>query len=435
MIQLTDKHKLLKHFKSNQLNKSLTMFEWSNLPDTIPQVELEKMLQINGYAVIAEYQGKLYAFQAGFSGQDPYNQPTKAIVNNPALKNNTTYTIGEDCIVIKNDDMKQGLNGIYEYYGQRLIENQITMLMTDYNLRMPFTISSSDDQTTQSAKMYLKKIIDGSLGVIGEQKLFKALSVTPTNSKQTATFADLYGYQQFIIAQLNNTIGLATNNNMKRERLTTNEIEVNKNASYPLVDNMLKNRQQAVDAINEMFNTDVSVEYSSIWRGINDNSDNSISDNGNDENNSTVPNNDITIADNSNKAVNVNDDPNGNSDGNNSADGANQSTTGGNEQPKETNQKSEQPADENVTTEPQADNEPTEKTRETSKEDVENEPENNDTDNNDKPDGNDENVSDKSSDDDTPSNDDDVSNDETTNDDENRSTLNDLPEKKERDKK
>ena len=423
MIQLTDKHKLLKQFKSNQLNKSLTMFEWSNLPDTIPQVELEKMLQINGYAVIAEYQGKLYAFQAGFSGQDPYNQPTKAIVNNPALKNNTTYTIGEDCIVIKNDDMKQGLNGIYEYYGQRLIENQITMLMTDYNLRMPFTISSSDDQTTQSAKMYLKKIIDGSLGVIGEQKLFKALSVTPTNSKQTATFADLYGYQQFIIAQLNNTIGLATNNNMKRERLTTNEIEVNKNASYPLVDNMLKNRQQAVDAINEMFNTDVSVEYSSIWRGINDDSDNSISNNGNDENNVAVPSNGVTIADNSDnsdKAVNV-DEPSGNSDSDNSIGDSNQSTTGGNEQSKETNKKPEQPADESRTETPQPDNEPAKEARETSEEDVENEPENNDTDNNNKPDSNDENVSDNTSDDDTPSNDDDVSNDDE--------------KKKERDKK
>lgn len=403
MIQLTDKHKLLKQFKNNQLNKSLTMFEWSNLPDTIPAVELEKMLQINGYAVIAEYQGKLYAFQAGFSGQDPYNQPTKAIVNNPALKNNTTYTIGEDCIVIKNDDMKQGLNGIYEYYGQRLIENQITMLMTDYNLRMPFTISSSDDQTTQSAKMYLKKIIDGSLGVIGEQKLFKALSVTPTNSKQTATFADLYGYQQFIIAQLNNTIGLATNNNMKRERLTTNEIEVNKNASYPLVDNMLKNRQQAVDAINKMFDADISVEYSSIWRGINDNA---ITDN--------------------DKAVNVNDELNGNSDSNNSADGANQSVNSGDEQPEETNKKSEQPADENGTEEPQPDNEPTEETRETSQEKVDNEQENNDKDNNDRPDSNDENVSDNTSDDDTPSNDDDVPDNEPSNDDE---------KKKERDKK
>lgn len=413
MIQLTDKHKLLKQFKSNQLNKSLTMFDWSGLPETIPQVELEKMLQINGYAVIAEYQGKLYAFQAGFSGQDPYNQPTKALVNNPALKNNTTYTIGEDCIVIKNDDMKQGLNGVYEYYGQRLIENQITMLMTDYNLRMPFTISSSDDQTTQSAKMYLKKIIDGSLGVIGEQKLFKALSVTPTNSKQTATFADLYGYQQFIIAQLNNTIGLATNNNMKRERLTTNEIEVNKNASYPLVDNMLKNRQQAVAAINQMFDTDISVKYSSIWRGINDNSDITDSVNSNDETDNTVStNNTITDnSDNSDKAVN-DDEPSGNSDSGNSIDIVNQSTTGGDEQSKETNQKSEQPADENGAEKPQPDNEPTKETRETSKEKVDNEQENDDKDNNDKPDSVDENVSDNTSDDDTPSNDDDVSNDD-----------------------
>lgn len=271
MINLTDKKGLLKQFKENQLNKSLTMFDWQNLPGTLPMVELEKMLQINGYAIIAKYKDDLYAFNGGFSGQDAYNRPTKVIINNPALKLNTTYTINEDCIVIKNDDMKQGLIKIYEYFGQRLIENQITMLMTDYNLRMPFTISSSDDQTTQSAKDYLNKIIDGSLGVIGEQKLFKALSVTPTNTKQTATFSDLYGYQQFIIAQLNNTIGLATNNNMKRERLTTNEIEINKNASYPLVDNMLRNRQTAVEQINEIFGLDISVGYSSIWGTANTN--------------------------------------------------------------------------------------------------------------------------------------------------------------------
>ena len=293
MINLTDKKGLLKQFKENQLNKSLTMFEWQNLPDTLPAVELEKMLQINGYAIIAKYQNNIYAFNGGFSGQDPYNRPTQVIINNPALKLNNTYKIDEDCIVIKNDDMKQGLIKIYEYFGQRLIENQITMLMTDYNLRMPFTISSSDDQTTQSAKEYLNKIIDGSLGVIGEQKLFKALSVTPTNTKQTATFSDLYGYQQFILAQLNNTIGLATNNNMKRERLTTNEIEINKNASYPLVDNMLRNRQQAVEQINKMFGLDITVEYSSIW-GTDNTNDSKVSE---DENNSDGTVNSVVTSD------------------------------------------------------------------------------------------------------------------------------------------
>ena len=273
-IPITNKKEQLSKFRADMLNKSLTMFEWKNLPDTLPAVEIEKQLQTNGYSIIAKVQGNIYAFQGGFSGQDPYNQPTKAIVNNPSLNYNGTFTINDDCVIIKNDDMQQGLIHIYNKYGTLLIENQITMLMTDYNYRMPFTISSKDDSTTQSAREYLQKVIDGSLGVIGEAKLFDALKVTPTNNKGVNSFADLYGYQQFIEAQLNNTIGLATNNNMKRERLTTNEIEVNKNASYPLIDNMLRNRKQAVEKINKMFDLDIDVEFSSIWNGTNEDENN-----------------------------------------------------------------------------------------------------------------------------------------------------------------
>ena len=273
-IPITNKKEQLSKFRADMLNKSLTMFEWKNLPDTLPAVEIEKQLQTNGYTIIAKVQGNIYAFQGGFSGQDPYNQPTTAIVNNPSLKYNGTFTINENCVIIKNDDMQQGLIHIYNKYGTLLIENQITMLMTDYNYRMPFTISSKDDTTTQSAREYLQKVIDGSLGVIGEAKLFDALKVTPTNNKGVNSFADLYGYQQFIEAQLNNTIGLATNNNMKRERLTTNEIEVNKNASYPLIDNMLRNRKQAVEKINKMFDLDIDVEFSSIWNGTNEDDNN-----------------------------------------------------------------------------------------------------------------------------------------------------------------
>ncbi len=273
MVQLTNKQQQLSRFRADMLNKSLTMFEWKNLPDTLPAVEIEKQLQTNGYSIIAKVQGNVYAFQGGFSGQDPYNRPTTAIVNNPSLQNHDTFTIDEDCVVIKNDDMQQGLIHIFNKYGTLLIENQITMLMTDYNYRMPFTISSKDDSTTQSAQDFLNKIIDGSLGVIGEAKLFDALQVTPTNNKGVNSFADLYGYQQFIEAELNNAIGLATNNNMKRERLTTNEIEVNKNASYPLIDNMLRNRQQAVEKINKMFDLNIEVEFSSIWNGNNEGED------------------------------------------------------------------------------------------------------------------------------------------------------------------
>ena len=308
-IPITNKKEQLSKFRADMLNKSLTMFEWKNLPDTLPAVEIEKQLQTNGYSIIAKVQGNIYAFQGGFSGQDPYNQPTKAIVNNPSLKYNGTFTINDDCVIIKNDDMQQGLIHIYNKYGTLLIENQITMLMTDYNYRMPFTISSKDDTTTQSAREYLQKVIDGSLGVIGEAKLFDALKVTPTNNKGVNSFADLYGYQQFIEAQLNNTIGLATNNNMKRERLTTNEIEVNKNASYPLIDNMLRNRKQAVEKINKMFDLDIDVEFSSIWNGTNEDDNNGINGDNPTNNNDTSLNGGVDKPEESNQEPTSDNEP------------------------------------------------------------------------------------------------------------------------------
>lgn len=356
-IPITNKKEQLSKFRADMLNKSLTMFEWKNLPDTLPAVEIEKQLQTNGYTIIAKVQGNIYAFQGGFSGQDPYNQPTTAIVNNPSLKYNGTFTINDDCVIIKNDDMQQGLIHIYNKYGTLLIENQITMLMTDYNYRMPFTISSKDDSTTQSAREYLQKVIDGSLGVIGEAKLFDALKVTPTNNKGVNSFADLYGYQQFIEAQLNNTIGLATNNNMKRERLTTNEIEVNKNASYPLIDNMLRNRKQAVEKINKMFNLDIDVEFSSIWNGTNED------DNNGNNGDNPVSDNDTTV----NSGV---DKP----------EESNQEPTNDNEPTNEAQSEVEQDnqSDEKTEVENKEDNEPDDKSDENKEED--NEPTNNNDD-------------------------------------------------------
>ena len=278
MIDLTDKKRQLSNFKAIMFDKTLSMFDWEGLPESLPGVELEKLLQLNGFAVIAKYKGDLYAFDAGFKGQNAYNRPTHAIISNPALHFNATLELDKDCVLIKNDDMQKGLTSVYDKYGQLLIENEITMLINDYNKRIPFTISASDDATIASAKAYLQKIIDGSIGVIGENKLFKSLNINQASTTSVTDFADLYGYHQFLTAELNNLIGLATNNNMKRERLTTNEIEVNKNASYPFTDNMLRNRQTAVDKINELFDTDIKVEYSSIWGSNNANVDSSNND-------------------------------------------------------------------------------------------------------------------------------------------------------------
>jgi hypothetical protein len=52
---------------------------------------------------------------------------------------------------------------------------------------------------------------------------------------------------------------------MKKERLISSEVENGINSIYPLVDNMLNCRKQAIDKINKKFNTDINVEFTSSW--------------------------------------------------------------------------------------------------------------------------------------------------------------------------
>ena len=50
------------------LAKTLSMFEYDKLPDSIPQVEIGRMLQTAGYALVTEASGVLSAFTGGSGG-------------------------------------------------------------------------------------------------------------------------------------------------------------------------------------------------------------------------------------------------------------------------------------------------------------------------------------------------------------------------------
>ena len=52
---------------------------------------------------------------------------------------------------------------------------------------------------------------------------------------------------------------------MTREALSGNEVALNDDALMPLIDDMLKARRQMCDESNEMFGTNISVDYGSTW--------------------------------------------------------------------------------------------------------------------------------------------------------------------------
>lgn len=248
------------------LSKTISMFEYSGLPETIPARELEKMLQRSGYVFITEHEGKLYAFHGGCGGElDAYYNPTKIIVNNPWLKLNKEYSIADDGVFMRSDSMEMGLGQLYAKYCTMLVENDINMVMYGYNSRMQKMMSASDDKTRASAEAFMKKLIDGDLSVIAENAMFDGIRVHAEKSGSSDQVRALIEYHQYVKASMLNEVGLASNFNMKRERFVAGEVEMQQDTAFPLVYDMMACRQEAVKKINEKFGLSVEVGFGSVW--------------------------------------------------------------------------------------------------------------------------------------------------------------------------
>ena len=240
----------------------------TNIPDTIPAKFLELLLQINGYACIAEDKGKLYAFYGGLGGEpDEYYQPTICVVANPALKLSKTYTIKKDCVLGRNDVLMYGLTNLFRRYATAMVENDISFRMASINARVNSLISAPDDPTKDAANQYLADLENGKLGAVAANEFLDGIKVQPMSSS-LRTFTDLIEYQQYIKASWFNEIGLNANYNMKREKLSTTESQMNNDALLPLVDQMLRCRQEMCDEINAMFGTEISVSFGSSWEQL-----------------------------------------------------------------------------------------------------------------------------------------------------------------------
>ena len=256
----------------NQLNdymlaKTLSMFEYENLPETIPARELEKLLQRGGYAFISKApDGGLYAFTGGLGGEpDVYGNATKIVVSNTALKYSETLDIKKDGVLIKNDDMSMGLIPLYEKHHMLMVENDINIVVNGYNSRMQKLISAPDDKTKASAEAFVKRAIEGDVAIIGENGLFDGIKVQSGATTSAVSVTTMIEFNQYIKASLYNEVGLSANFNMKRERLISSEVEAGEDSLFPFVYNMMKCRLKAIESINEMFGTDIKIDFGSVW--------------------------------------------------------------------------------------------------------------------------------------------------------------------------
>lgn len=281
-FDILDKEKNFRKYVLMFLRITNRIFKYTGLPDTIPARNLEKLLQMKGViffyktnpafsAANTEKLGEgLYVFTGGYGGaENVYYEPTVANIANPCCPDiPVNLEIGKDCCVMWNDSFKQGLLPIIQKYAFLMVESDISILDAEYNLRIQSLIQASDDRTRASAELWLQQVIAGKPGIIAGKSLDPetALATKPfATGGQTNAMSQLIEMHQYLKASFLNEIGLNANYNMKRERINSAETELNNDGLLPLVDDMLREREDALEKINAMFGTDIKVEKASAW--------------------------------------------------------------------------------------------------------------------------------------------------------------------------
>ena len=282
---------LAEYYIKDTLIRTQKMFNYNNLPKTIPKEQLELLLQRNGYAVITKVNGELYAFDGGLGGEpNEYYLPTIATVANPALKFSKSMVIDKECVVIKNDVMFMGLMPLIQSTSYLLAQADISFKYALINGRMKAIVTAPNDEVKASLDEMFKQIEKGSsLKVVVDDDLMNELKVSPYGSNDNGI--DIIELKQYIIGSFYQKLGIQSNFNMKREALNSAESALNDDILYPLIDEMLEQRQEGIKKINEMYGTNISVELSSVWKQLREQEEEAVKEDKKEDVNETIQDN------------------------------------------------------------------------------------------------------------------------------------------------
>lgn len=278
-----DKVAAVNYYTDTMLNKTLTMFKYNNLPKTIPERELELLLQTVGKCIVTDWEDTLVALDGNSAPpNDVYYRPTHYIVANPWAKINhefelmnrylvKTESTGEHkpAVLFRNDPLDRGLLPIIHKYAAMLTEVDLTQYLAAVNFRSIYAITANTDREYESAKSFLNGIKEGRQGVMMEEEMSNGIKTQPFSNATQGYITQTIELRQYVWGMFLNEIGLNANYNMKRERLSANETDLNEDSLRPLIDAMLEERQVACDEINAQFGTDISVEFNSAWEKYN----------------------------------------------------------------------------------------------------------------------------------------------------------------------
>lgn len=249
---------------------AISMFEWKNLPDTVDARYLELHLFETGCMVYFKdevigdlcldciVQGRLDVYgnpllRRAYSGYNNYQK---------LLKYNNS-------VIIWNNYLHSNSILDVEMFARRLYNIDRIIDVNANAQKTPVLLQGTEKQRLTLLNLY--KEYDGNAPFIfGDKNLdINALKALSTDAPYVCD--KLYQLKTQIWNEALTYLGISNINIQKKERLITDEVTRNQGGTIASRYSRLESRRQAVEKINDMFGTNIEVNYREDFQQVGDN--------------------------------------------------------------------------------------------------------------------------------------------------------------------
>lgn len=257
---------LQRFFRRYLFQKAISVFKWQ-LPETWCRDYFLYVLYAWGCIGVVETDKFGVICQAGAPyGYDIYYQPTNLIITNPLLKGSLQPRIGQECTVFKLQPDWGGISDLVNYYADMMALCAETAGVNLLNSHLSFVFPAKDKPMAETFKKLFDRVSGGEPAVAVDKNLFledgrQSWSVFQQNLKQNYIVTDILADMRKIEAMFDTDIGVPNANIDKRERLITDEVNANNIETITKCELWLENLQRSAEQTNEMFGTDISVDW------------------------------------------------------------------------------------------------------------------------------------------------------------------------------
>lgn len=241
------------------LEYAINIFEWSGLPDTIPQHEIEMGLYSHGYTTIVRLSnGKFISpYENSRSGiTDYYDIFTKVNFTTPLHYG--TRTIGKDAVLICNNSLKMSLLPKIQRYATLLAHTDVSITCELVNDRESKLFEAINGKMADKCNYYQNRLYNGEFETIVNLGL-EGIKVTELNKRSNNEVERLIVVRNKLIQSYLEEIGIKKTSE-KKERMISDEASGDSEMLKYNIKDMLDCRKKSAEEMNQLWGWNVSIK-------------------------------------------------------------------------------------------------------------------------------------------------------------------------------